>query len=60
VTLMLPAGIVVRPFQGAVPTIELMLGYSRSNTSPLLKRFLARTDQMIAAVAKSTFNSIPD
>jgi LysR family hca operon transcriptional activator len=53
VTLMLPAGIVVRPFQGAVPTIELMLGYSRSNTSPLLKRFLAQSDQMIAAVAKS-------
>jgi LysR family hca operon transcriptional activator len=53
VTLMLPTSIVVRPLQGSVPTIELVLGYSRSSTSPLLKRFLARTDQMIAAVAKS-------
>jgi LysR family hca operon transcriptional activator len=53
VTQMLPASIVVRPFQGTIPTIALMLGYSRSNTSPLLKRFLARSDQMIAAVSKT-------
>jgi LysR family hca operon transcriptional activator len=53
VTLMLPSSIVVRPFHAPAPTIELVLGYSRSNTSPLLKRFLAQTDQMIAAVTKS-------
>jgi LysR family hca operon transcriptional activator len=53
VTLMLPAAIVVRPFHGNPPTIELVLGYSRSNTSPLLKRFIARTDQMVASVGKS-------
>jgi LysR family hca operon transcriptional activator len=43
--------VVIRPLQGDVPTIELVLGYSRSNTSALLKRFLARTDQLIARVA---------
>ena len=53
VTQMLPASIVVRPFHGSPPTIELALGYSRSNASPLLKRFIARTDQMIASVDKS-------
>ena len=52
VKLMLPASVVIRPLQGDVPTIELVLGYSRSNTSALLKRFLARTDQLLAAVAK--------
>ena len=52
VKLMLPASVVIRPLQGDVPTIELVLGYSRSNTSALLKRFLARTDQLIARVAK--------
>jgi LysR family hca operon transcriptional activator len=53
VKLMLPASVVIRPLQGdVVPTIELVLGYSRSNTSALLKRFLARTDQLVARVAK--------
>jgi LysR family hca operon transcriptional activator len=53
VKLMLPSSVVIRRLQGDAPTIELVLGYSRSNTSALLKRFLARTDQLIASVAKS-------
>jgi hypothetical protein len=36
-----------------VPTIELALGYSRSNTSALLKRFLSQANQLIARVAKA-------
>jgi LysR family hca operon transcriptional activator len=52
VKLMLPASVAIRPLQGEVPTIELVLGYSRSNTSALLKRFLARVDELIARVAK--------
>src|SRR3984957_7400478 len=52
VKLMLPASVVIRPLQGEVPTIELVLGYNRSNTSALLKRFLARADQLIARVAR--------
>src|SRR3984957_12045293 len=47
---LLSPGIVVRPLRGEVPTIDLVLGYSRSNTSPLLKRFLARTDELVARV----------
>jgi hypothetical protein len=35
-----------------VPTIELVLRYSRSNTSALLERFVAQADQLIARVAK--------
>jgi LysR family hca operon transcriptional activator len=50
--LMLPSSVVTRPLQGEVPVIELVLGYSRSNTSALLKRFLALADQLVARVAK--------
>jgi LysR family transcriptional regulator, hca operon transcriptional activator len=53
VKLMLPASVVIRPLHGDVPSIELVLGYSRSNTSALLKRFIGRADQMIARVTKS-------
>jgi LysR family hca operon transcriptional activator len=39
---------VTRPLQGDAPTIELVIGYSRANTSALLKRFLARTDELLS------------
>ena len=39
--------VVARPLRGEVPTIELMMGYSKSNTSPLLKRFLLRADELV-------------
>jgi LysR family hca operon transcriptional activator len=48
---LLSPAVVVRPLQGEAPTIDLVMGYSRSNTSPLLKRFLARADELIAAVS---------
>ena len=50
VRLMLPPAVVIRPLQGEVPTIDLVLGYNRSNTSALLKRFLSRADELVASV----------
>ena len=50
---LLPPGVIVRPLQGEVPTIDLVLGYSKTNTSPQLKRFLSRADEMIARVSES-------
>jgi LysR family transcriptional regulator, hca operon transcriptional activator len=50
VQMMLPSSVVVRPLQGEVPTIDLVLGFSRSNTSALLKRFLSRSDELISRV----------
>lgn len=47
----LPASIVTRPLKGETPAVDLMLGYSRSNSSPLLKRFLARADELVARVS---------
>jgi LysR family hca operon transcriptional activator len=51
VRLMLPPAVVIRPLHGEPPTIELVLGYSRSNTSALLKRFLSRSGELVARVA---------
>jgi LysR family hca operon transcriptional activator len=50
VRLMLPPSVVIRPLEGEAPTIDLVLGYSRSNTSALLKRFLSRADELVASV----------
>jgi LysR family hca operon transcriptional activator len=35
-----------------VPTIALAVGYSKANTSPTLKLFLSRVDEMVARVAR--------
>src|ERR1700744_752847 len=40
--------VVARPLHGEVPTIDLVIGYNRSNTSPLLKKFLLRADELAA------------
>jgi LysR family hca operon transcriptional activator len=52
VRLMLPSTVVVRPLHGEPPTIDLVMGYSRSNTSALLKRFVSRADELAASVSK--------
>jgi LysR family transcriptional regulator, hca operon transcriptional activator len=45
---LLSPSVITRPLHGDIPTIELVIGYSRANTSVLLKRFLARTDELIS------------
>jgi LysR family hca operon transcriptional activator len=47
---LLSPAVVIRPLQGEAPTIDLVMGYSRANTSPLLKRFLLHADELIARV----------
>ena len=48
----LPWSVTSRPIRGNAPTIDLVLGYHKANSSPLLKLFLARTDDLIARVSK--------
>jgi LysR family hca operon transcriptional activator len=36
--------VVSRPLSGEVPTIDLVIGYHKANTSPILKSFLSRFD----------------
>jgi LysR family hca operon transcriptional activator len=50
---LLSPSVVLRPLQGDPPTIELVMGYSRSNTSPLLKRLLARSDELVKKVSQT-------
>jgi LysR family hca operon transcriptional activator len=45
---LLSPAVVTRPLDGDAPTIELVVGYSRANTSALLKQFLARLDELVA------------
>jgi LysR family transcriptional regulator, hca operon transcriptional activator len=54
----LSSSVVLRPLKGEPPTIDLFMGYNRSNTSPLLKRFLARADELVAAVARRTSSDL--
>ena len=44
---LIPA-VVARPLHGEVPTIDLVMGYNKSNTSPLLKKFLLRSGELAA------------
>ena len=51
---LLPSSLISRPLQGDVPTIDLVVGYSKMNPSPILKLFLSRIDDLIARVSKKT------
>jgi len=48
----LPWSVVSRSLKGHAPTIDLMVGYHKANTSTLLKLFLSRIDELIARVSK--------
>jgi LysR family hca operon transcriptional activator len=49
--------VVARPLRGEVPTIDLMMGYNKSNASPLLKRFLLRGDELVNCVLQGETSS---
>src|SRR5882724_461290 len=48
----LPSSVTSRPLKGVVPTIDLALGYKKSNQSPILKLLLSRLDELVARVSK--------
>src|SRR5229473_6902143 len=45
---LLPWSVVSRPLEGEAPTIDVAVGYSKSNTSPILKLFLSRLEELVA------------
>jgi LysR family hca operon transcriptional activator len=49
---LLPWSVVSRPLEGGAPTIDVAVGYSKANTSPILKLFLSRVDGLIARGSK--------
>src|SRR6202047_2870886 len=48
----LPSSVTSRPLKGDTPTIELVLGYKKSNESPILKLLLSRLDELVARASK--------
>jgi LysR family hca operon transcriptional activator len=49
---LLPWSVVSRPLEGEAPTIDLVIGYSKSNPSPTLKLFLSRADELVTRISK--------
>ena len=48
---LLPSSAVSRPLEGEPPTIDLAVGYSKANTSPILKLFLSRIEDLTARIS---------
>jgi LysR family hca operon transcriptional activator len=44
----LPSSVTSRPLKGDAPTVDLVLGYKKSNQSPVLKLLLSRLDELVA------------
>ena len=43
-----------RPLKGDTPTVDLVLGYKKSNQSPILKLLLSRLDELLSRVSHKT------
>src|ERR1700741_4544545 len=50
----LPSSVTSRPLKGYTPTVDLVLGYRKSNQSPILKLLLSRLNELLARVSKKT------
>jgi LysR family transcriptional regulator, hca operon transcriptional activator len=48
---LMPWSVVSRPLEGEAPTIDLAIGYSKANTSPILKLFLSRIEDLTAPIS---------
>ena len=44
---LMPWSVVSRPLEGEAPTIDVAVGYSKSNSSTILKLFLSRLDELV-------------
>ena len=50
----LASSLTSRPLKGDTPTVDLVLGYGKSNRSPILRLLLSRLDELIVRVSKKT------
>jgi len=51
---MLIPNVVARALEGKAPSVDLMLGYNKTNSSPLLKQFLSRADELVEGARKQS------
>jgi DNA-binding transcriptional LysR family regulator len=54
---LLPPSVISRPLEGEAPTIDLAVGYSKANTSPTLKLFLSRLEEVRAPMPEKGLNA---
>src|SRR5712675_233358 len=47
----MPWSVISRPLKGEAPTIDLVVGYHKANTSPILRMFLSRIDDLAARIS---------
>jgi LysR family transcriptional regulator, hca operon transcriptional activator len=47
----MPWSVTSRPLKGEAPTIDLVVGYHNANTSPILRMFLSRIDDLTTRVS---------
>jgi LysR family hca operon transcriptional activator len=45
--------VVSRPLKGEPPTIDLVVGYHKANTSPILRTFLSRIDELTTRISST-------
>ena len=50
----LPSSVTSRPLKGDVPTVDLVLGYKKSNQSSVLRLLLSRLDELVARASDRT------
>jgi LysR family transcriptional regulator, hca operon transcriptional activator len=50
---LLPWSVTSRPLTGEPPTIDLVVGYHKANTSPILRTFLSRIDDLITQISST-------
>ena len=50
----LPPSVTSRPLKGDTPTVDLVLGYRKSNQSPNLKLLLSKLDELVARVSNKS------
>src|SRR5258707_672221 len=50
----LPSSVTSRPLKGETPTVDLVLGYKKSNQSSVLKLLLSRLDELVARASNKT------
>jgi LysR family hca operon transcriptional activator len=53
-THLMPPSLVSRPLLGEAPTIDVAVGYSKASTSPILKLFLSRLEELRAPRPEKT------
>ena len=56
---LLPVSVTSRPLKGAVPTVDLCIGFKKDNPSPVLQVFLSRFEELIDRVSRKTQEASP-